>query len=198
MRPQDYLASIANREIQWLERHADPSEKARPFQAGEQQSIDVHIALYRKFLQATDKILPEERDLVKPALWHWDLHAPNIFVKDNKITSIIDWQDCWAGPLLLQEWRPRLLNYHGELMFELPSHYKSLPEGDEKKEIRSAVEKSLLLFSFESQTQVGIPTLGRIFQLPRIKTIRETVHFASNTWKRERIPFRECLLRLQR
>jgi hypothetical protein len=83
-------------------------------------------------------------------------------------------------------------------MFQLPPQYRSLPEGEEKSKIRSVVEKSLLLFSYESQIQHDNPVLGRNFQLSQGRTIRDTVLFASNTWNEGLVPFRECLIRLQR
>jgi hypothetical protein len=170
----------------------------RPFQAAAQTSIDAHISLYRKLLNAADHLLPTEEDFVKSTLWHWDLHASNIFVTDNKVTSIIDWQDCWAGPLVLHSRRPRLLDYQGELMLHLPPHYKSLEEGEEKREIRSNVENSILLFTYESTVQRENPVLGRIFQLLHVPKIRETIRFATNTWELGLVPFRESLLHLRK
>ncbi len=36
-----------------------------------------------------------------PSLVHWDLWAGNIFIKDNRISGIIDWERCiWADPLM--------------------------------------------------------------------------------------------------
>jgi hypothetical protein len=73
-----------------LSKYADATENHRPFQSKAQKSPGAHIALYQKLLQAADSVLPADWDLVKPTLWHWDLYGPNIFVGDNRITSIID------------------------------------------------------------------------------------------------------------
>lgn len=37
----------------------------------------------------------------KPQLVHWDIWAGNVFVKDHKVTGIIDFERClWADPLM--------------------------------------------------------------------------------------------------
>jgi hypothetical protein len=78
-------------------------------------------------------LLPEG-DLSRPTLWHWDIHAPNIFVDNNRVTSLIDWQDTWIGPLFLQARHPRLVDYNGELMLKLPQNYNAL-EDEEKMRV---------------------------------------------------------------
>jgi hypothetical protein len=137
-------------------------------------------------------------ELTRSTLWHWDLHAPNIFVKGNKITYLIDWQYCWAGPLVLQMRRPQLVDFQGDVMLHLPPHYKSLEAGPEKQQIRDQVQKSILLFTYESQVQHRNSAVDRIFHLPQGSTIREAVHFASNTWDSSIVPFRQTLLQLYR
>lgn len=56
-------------------------------------------------------------------LWHWDMHAPNFFVKDDRITSLIDWQSMWADPLFFQYRYPKLVHYTGDAILRLPEHY---------------------------------------------------------------------------
>jgi aminoglycoside phosphotransferase (APT) family kinase protein len=56
-------------------------------------------------MDVMEYLLPEG-DLSRPTLWHWDIHASNIFVDNNRVTSLIDWQDTWIGPLFLQARQP--------------------------------------------------------------------------------------------
>ena len=126
--PFSYLKCIATREIAWLQEYSPP----KPSQG---------IAL-----------LPGNKNMVKPTLWHQDMHASNIFVNDDKITSLIDWQDVWAGPLFLQARCPRLVDYKGEIMLKLPETYRALDDGDEKTRIRTQVEKSIIIWSYKTNS----------------------------------------------
>ena len=85
-----------------------------------QKSPEEHIALYKKYLDISPYILPKDGTMARSTLWHWDLHAPNIFVKDDRITGLIDWQTAWAGPLFLQYRYPKLVRYSGDVMLRLP------------------------------------------------------------------------------
>jgi len=137
--------------------------------------------------------------MAKSVLWHWDLHAPNIFVQDGKVTDIIDWQDCWAGPLSIQARRPALIDYEGEVMLKLPPQFKDMEDGDEKDLIRSKVERSILRFCYDDETQQSNAVLATVFQsIPHRQTICEAITFAANTWDSDIIMLRECLIRLER
>lgn len=63
-------------------------------------------------MEVADYLLPKG-DQIRSTLWHWDIHAPNMFVHKDCITSLIDWQDTWAGPLFLQARSPQLVDYNG-------------------------------------------------------------------------------------
>lgn len=70
------------------------------FSDGERLSIDLKISREQLF-----KDLDESKEIfdeVKvPSLVHWDLWDGNIFVKDNRITGLIDWErSLWADPLM--------------------------------------------------------------------------------------------------
>ena len=50
------------------------------------------------------------KDALGPSLVHWDMWEGNIFVKDGKVTGIIDWERAmWAEPLLDDRFR-----YHNQ------------------------------------------------------------------------------------
>ncbi|OAL34316.1 hypothetical protein AYO20_06369 [Fonsecaea nubica] len=196
-KPEDYLKAIGHREFSWIRQYATPKPSHGPFSVpGAQNTPSSHVALYEKFLAVADSLLPKRQDLVRPTLWHWDIHAPNLFVHDGKVTSLIDWQDVWAGPLLLQARHPRLIRYDGEVILKLPEHYDALVDKEEKARIRSQVESSLVLWVYESQTKKHNPILHELSQLPQWRTIRDTVELASNTWDGDILPFRQCLIRI--
>ncbi|EDN07706.1 predicted protein [Histoplasma mississippiense (nom. inval.)] len=46
---------------------------------------------------------------------HTDLHSGNLFVDNGHITSAIDWQGAWAGPLFLERRHPRPIDHHGDV-----------------------------------------------------------------------------------
>ncbi|RMZ82324.1 hypothetical protein DV738_g1742, partial [Chaetothyriales sp. CBS 135597] len=182
--PTDYLKAICLREISWIRQYAipKPSHSHGLFSVSTAQNTpSCHIALYEKLLAISDSLLLEKQELIRSTLWHWDIHAPNLFIDDGKVTSLIDWQDAWAGPLLLQARQPRLIRYNGESMLKLPEHYDTLVDKEGKARIRAQVEKSLALWVYESETKKSNPILYELSHLPQWRTMRDTVEFASNT-----------------
>ncbi|KAL9097474.1 MAG: hypothetical protein Q9165_000370 [Trypethelium subeluteriae] len=152
-RPQDYLRAIGQREIAWIKRYASPkSSGGLVTKSKAQGSPDAHTALYKKFLDVAEYLLPKG-EYIRPTLWHWDIHAPNIFVREDRITSLIDWQDTWTGPLFLQARHPRLIDYNGEVILKLPEDCATMEDEDEKRRVRSQVEKSIVLWTYESETE---------------------------------------------
>ncbi|KAH7377624.1 kinase-like domain-containing protein [Pyrenochaeta sp. MPI-SDFR-AT-0127] len=134
-RPQDYLRAISHREITWIGSHAAQKTAGGLISSSKaQHALHVHIGLYRKFLDVAEYLLPKE-DHSRPTLWHWDMHAPDIFVYESHFTSLIDWKNIWVGPLFLQARRLRLVEYNGELMMRLPKSYDTCEDEDEKLQI---------------------------------------------------------------
>ena len=197
---QEYITAIARRELAWLARYAVPKTGRDLFNTSKAQNDpNAHIALYNKFLAIAGLIVPHSHGLAKPTLWHWDLHASNIFIdSSNKITSIIDWQDIWIGPLFLQVRHPRLINYNGEFLLKLPEHYENLEDKEEKERLETQVERSVLLHTYESITAEKNPVLRDVLYMPHGPTRRQTVHFSANTWDNDIVPFRQCLIRMER
>jgi hypothetical protein len=162
-----------------------------------QRTPGAHIALYRKFLDVAEYLLPKGYQ-VRPTLWHWDIHAPNIFVHENRVTSLIDWQDTWIGPLFLQARHPKIVDYNGEPMMKLPESYDTLRDDDEKLRIQTQVEKSIVLWTYEIESKNTNPILHDILHIKQGRTRRETVDFSANTWDGDILPFRQCLIRIAR
>ncbi|KAH6690267.1 kinase-like domain-containing protein [Leptodontidium sp. MPI-SDFR-AT-0119] len=196
--PQDYLTAIANREIAWISSFAVPKPPNDIFVASEaQNSPSSHISLYKMFLRIIPYLLPPKKKLSGSTLWHWDIHSANLFVEGNRITSLIDWQDTWAGPLFLQFRHPKVMDYNGKVLLKLPENYETL-EGDEKARTRRQVEKSIVLYTYETETETKNALISEILRMHRGRPRRETVQFAANTWDGDIIPFRQCLIRLER
>ncbi|OBT42111.1 hypothetical protein VE00_06510 [Pseudogymnoascus sp. WSF 3629] len=194
----DYLKALANNQTKWLEHHAVRRPPTDIFKASDtQNSPDAHIALYKKYLAISPYILPEDKSMSRSTLWHWDIHAPNIFVKDDKITSLIDWQSTWVGPLFLQYRYPKLVNYTGEVMLRLPEDYKDM-EKSEKDRVKDRVERSLVQFLYKTETKKQNPLLVKVNDTPQVTTRRRTIEFAENTWDGDILPLRQCLIRLER
>ncbi|KAI0868933.1 kinase-like domain-containing protein [Hypoxylon argillaceum] len=197
----DYLRAIAQRERAWLStRVPNITNSPSGFLAGvrSQSCPKAHLALYDKFDRIAEYLLPNDGSIVRPTIWHWDTHASNLFVENGKISSIIDWQDSWAGPVFLQARQPQLVDYNGDMLLRLPPHYDTLEDQDEKSRIRSQVEKSILLWSYERNTKNVNHILHEVLHLPHGRTRRDVIDFSANTWDADIIPFRESLIRVQR
>lgn len=131
-------------------------------------------------------------------LWHSDLRTPNVFVDDTgHITSIIDWQSTWAGPLFLEGRHPHLLDYNGDLILELPENFKQLDENMQTA-VKDNVTKSILLYLYEKYTAERNPLLSRVFRYPDGKTLTDPIRFVGNTWEGDILPLRESLIRVQK
>lgn len=113
--PNDYVAAIAHREISWISKYAVYKPASDPLQTSQAQfSPEAHIYLLQKFLKVAPYLLPQDAELAASTLWRRDIHPGNVFVNDGVITTLIDWQATWAGPLIIQARQPRLLNHKGQ------------------------------------------------------------------------------------
>lgn len=156
-----------------------------------------HIGLLERYLTALPYLLDIKEDLLAPYLWHDDLHAANIFVDKGKITSIIDWQNTIAAPLLLQGTPPSLINYLGPEINNRPENFDELDD-DQKANIKQQLSKSKLFQLYCIYTRETNPLLSEIYGLDHGKTRRMPIVFAENTWDDDIIAFREALINVQR
>ncbi|RMY81047.1 hypothetical protein D0861_08431 [Hortaea werneckii] len=157
--------------------------------AGYSASIDI-----RGSLPLSAKTQPV---LNRGTLFHWDLRAPNFFIEDGHITSLIDWQDAWIAPLFMQERRPQLLEDDGEMVLRLPDYFETMEDKAEKAKVQAQVEKSILSWYYHRVVRERFPALQDLFDLPLTRIRRETVLFASDIWEGETLPLRACLYQLQ-
>ncbi|XMA20108.1 hypothetical protein WAI453_012899 [Rhynchosporium graminicola] len=154
---EDYLKALANNQVTWLSQYAARETPPNMIQElAAQESPDAHMALYKKFLKIFPYILPEDGRMSCSTLWHWDLHASNLFVKNDQVASIIDWQSTWAGPLFVQYRYPKIVSYAGEVMLMLPEDYESM-EGKEKAGVSHQVERSIVQYLYEIKTKETNP-----------------------------------------
>ncbi|KAE8147108.1 phosphotransferase family protein [Aspergillus avenaceus] len=195
----DYIQDLALREIAWIQKHAIPRSPDHPlFVSHSQNNPSEHISLLQKYLSVCPHLIPPEEDILGSFLWHTDLRTPNIFVDDNGcITSIIDWQSTWAGPLFLEGRHPHFLDYNGDLILELPENFKQLDD-DMQKTMKDKVTSSILSYLYEKYTAERNPTLSKVLQYPNGQTLTDPIRFVGNTWDGDVLPLRESLIRIQK
>lgn len=195
----DYVRAVGLREIAWIHKFATPRSPDDPLFVSQSQNTPAeHISLLQRYISVAPYLLPQQEDLLGSYLWHTDLRTPNIFVDDNgSISSIIDWQSTWAGPLFLEGRHPHFLDYNGEMTLELPQNFKQLDENGQIA-IKAQVTKSILLYLYEKYTAERNPLLSKVFQYANGMTMTDPIRFAGNTWDGDILPLRESLIRVQK
>jgi len=67
---------------------------------GEDEGVELPAA-YEEIRRQIDKAMPALDEVSEPRLAHWDLWDGNVFVKDGRVTGIIDFERAmWADPLI--------------------------------------------------------------------------------------------------
>ena len=156
-----------------------------------------HVLLLHKYLKVAPYLPPTDPDIVTSNLWHTDLHSGNLYIEGNRITSIIDWQSMWAGPLFIQARHPRLVNHQGEIVLKLPKNFRDLGD-DEKARVKGRVANSIVLHLYELNTAKYNPRLNKVFRSRHGRTRWEPISFAGDTWDGDILPLRESLIRVER
>ncbi|KAL4738465.1 kinase-like domain-containing protein [Aspergillus similis] len=112
-----YLQAVATREMKSIQSLEPPKQIAlfcgpKLYRPDTEKKITA-LAWYR---QIVDAIIPKDTAIIRPYLWHNDLHDDNVFVDPHnpeKITGIIDWQSCHISPLFNHNPDPAFLNWDG-------------------------------------------------------------------------------------
>lgn len=138
-----------------------------------------------------------DEPLTHSTLWHTDLHSANLFVKNGRVTAVIDWQGLWAGPLFLQSRPSPLVDYQGNMLLQRPDDFDGL-EPDEQARVKLAISKSTLFQLYLLETATRNPSLAEVFHLDHGKTRCMPIEFAGNTWDEDIVPFRESLITVER
>lgn len=165
--------------------------------SSEQDIPAAHIQLLNKYSQVVPSLVDLEDCFTRSALWHEDLHVSNLFVENDHITAVIDWQGVWAGPLFLQAGPSPVVDYQGELLFTRPDNYADL-DAEKQAEIKQQIVKSCLLQLYLFETKKVNPELARFYQLDHGKTRRRPLIFAGDSWARSIIPFRGVMVNVER
>ncbi|KKZ65771.1 hypothetical protein EMCG_08420 [[Emmonsia] crescens] len=195
---QDYVVALANQELEWIKQYAVPKSVDDPLLISAVQNTPrAHISLLQKYLQVAPYLLPTDPDIIAPTIWHTDLHSGNLFVDKGRITSVIDWQGAWAGPLLLQGRHSRLVDHHGDIILKPPANFKDL-EPNEKAQLRKQMASSIVIYLYEQQTAKVNPCLDQVLRLKLGRIRCDPISFASNTWDDDILPLRESLINLER
>ncbi|KAL1743844.1 kinase-like domain-containing protein [Schizophyllum fasciatum] len=193
-----YLDSIAAREQAWISAYAKPHIHDDPFRAiTGPQLPEEHIAVLDQFRAVARHIVPRTPDgkPLRSVLWHPDLNLGNIFVDPSgahPITSIIDWQGCWAGPAYLQMTVPSFLQCRN---VTVPSGLEMPRLPADLHELAPDVQRVLV----KNHKAVVLQKLYEIRQLlPYHGARRELrampVAMAGRTWKDGILPLRLALL----
>ncbi|KAF2434794.1 hypothetical protein EJ08DRAFT_646263 [Tothia fuscella] len=198
---RQYLESVAKREIDWISKYAvsnETTENPWQYTSNAQKSREAHVSSLQKFMSAIPSIIPKDPDLRSPRFWHPDFHSGNIYVDDkNNISSIIDWQGAWIAPLFIGANPPMLLDYSIETMMKLPDNFKQLDE-TEKDRLRYQVAQSILIHAYEIRTAKENPLMHKVMRHLQGKPLKQLEAFANATWDNSLLPFRECLIRMER
>ncbi|KAH8429192.1 uncharacterized protein LDX57_006861 [Aspergillus melleus] len=193
--PQDYIISLARRELAWIQQHATPRPEVDISES--QNNPNSHISLFEKFLRIAPFLLPGDPAMIAPHVWHTDLHGGNIFVDQGKISSVIDWQGIWAEPLMLRARHARLVDYNGEFILKAPENFKYLDPSDKDK-VREQMSSSILLYLYEKQIANKAPLFNRVLRIENGRIRTEPILFVGDTWDDEILPFRDSLIRIER
>ncbi|RAL14078.1 aminoglycoside phosphotransferase family protein [Aspergillus homomorphus CBS 101889] len=162
-----------------------------------QRSPEAHIQFLRKFLDVAPYLVDVDKRFLRSFVWHGDLHSSNIFVDNNRIASVIDWQSVWAGPLFLQAKPSPLLDYSGEILLKRPANFDDLDD-ERKAEIKQQIFKSTLLQLYLIETEETNPDLAETFHLNHGKTRRLPLEYVGDTWDDDIVSFREALINFER
>lgn len=116
-------------------------------------------------------LVPKNQDLLRPCLWHSDLHGENIFVNPDdptEVTAIIDWQSIEMAPLLTQVGKPPFIAHKGPQAIglerpQLPIGFGSLSK-DEQRRAQDLWLKQSLVVLYNTLISQRDPKLWRCME----------------------------------
>ncbi|KAI4947449.1 hypothetical protein J4E91_006803 [Alternaria rosae] len=196
----EYLKSVARREIEWINAHANPQEPIETpwqYRSPQQKSPEAHTALLEKFLAAIPYVTPKDPELVSTRLWHPDFYAGNVYIDEQaRISCIIDWQGAWAAPVFIGANPPLLLDYGIDMLMKLPENFKGLDDATKDK-LRYQVSQSILIHTYETSTVEKNPLMYKVMHYPHGQTLKQLEAFVGSTWDNCLFPFEECLIHVE-
>lgn len=193
-----YAMDIARREKEWISRFANPRHPADPLrQSDSQESPDCHIELLDKYLKLVPHLMPSDPGQNRSVLWHADLHFGNIFVKENQIVSIIDWQGCSSLPIFHACRMPKFLRFQGSLLLDLPPATGLTPE--EKEDNLRRYQLTQLQRLYISRFRDIDDDIFSAISFPQALTRQQLIDFSGYTWDDDGLfLFQEMMLRTWR
>lgn len=136
-------------------------------------------------------MVPSHQDVYRSTIWHSDLHFGNIFVENNQIVGLIDWQGCTALPLFLTCKTPKFLRFNGPLFSDLPSVAGLTAQ---KKETLLRYQLTQLQSFYCSKFRDLDHGIFRAISDTHAVTSQQLVDFAGSTWEDDGLLFfRETL-----
>lgn len=179
---EDYKRAIGHREIYCI-RNMRELPKSPITLCGPGTYIpsrEKKVAAVNDYLAILHYLLPTDPSISSPYLWHSDLHADSIFVREDdptEITGIIDWQSAEILPLFDHARQPYFLDYDGPKVTSLgPPEF---PQSDEFDRL-SPAEKSkaqALYFKMSLSALYRTLTHGTNEILYKAMEFRETTGF---------------------
>jgi hypothetical protein len=82
-------------------------------------------------------------------------------------------------------------------MLRLPESYKTLDKTEQDR-VATQVEKSRVQYFYEIEMRKQNPLLAEVNDVPHRITRKQTIDFVEVTWEDGILPFRQCLIRLER
>jgi hypothetical protein len=162
----------------------------------DQGNSGAHIALWNSYLAVASFLPPQSSRQTRPTLWHPDMSFPKVFVSENRITSLIDWEHAWIGPLFWQAQQARVVGGgYSERQLEYPEGYEDFDD-KMKRAYKWKVEISRVLEQYEERTKAFNRDLYDVWNVPQAHLRRETIKHASDTWEADIMPFRLSLIRI--
>ena len=151
--------------------------------------------LLQKYEQAVQSLIPEDKDLQRPTLWHTDLSSRNVFISATghpSLNSIIDWQSTQILPLYLQAQLPLFLEDDIQISEESASQDPELRKIRDSRTDRDAWVNKVYAIG----TRAYNPLLFKALSFPHLSLLSDVITYAGQIGRDSIHPFRESLIRL--
>ena len=151
--------------------------------------------LLQKYEQAAESLIPDDKDLLRPTLWHHDLSPRNVFTSatgNPSLTDIIDWQGTEILPLYLHMQIPQFLVDEEQISQDSAERDPKLKEIRDYKSAREAWLHKVYALG----TQAHSPLIYKALSFPHLILFSNVVSYAGQIGKGSIHPFRERLVQL--
>lgn len=204
------LKAESHRERSWIETYAVPDPNPGPFDPPANiQNPMSHLSLLSRYESILPYLRPPALGMLRPTLWHTDLHFGNIFISPEDlanekvtITAIIDWQHTSLRPLYLQARTPRFIRYHAPVAHSHNPKDTSLPDNFEQVDASEQQETALGVELADRHKLYAVtcasrsPDYHRAFFFDTKDLIIPPTQFAGRTWSGGFVPLRHCLIQI--